>query len=203
MNISKIRKVTTPKRGTSRSAGLDFYVPALDVDFVQDLYSKNINKIVPLFKDGVNQEYFIQYFMSALLIDNLDISHIKYLVGFSILPHQNIQIPSGIKINIQSVKGFDFSSHNGLMLEAANKSSISKYKHLDVGATIVDEDYQGELHLSLTNTSSSNQQILFDEKIAQFILIPIVIDDVEIVELENLFVNKTERGEGCFGSTKN
>lgn len=161
MKILKVRDVKTPTRGTSLSAGIDFYVP-------------NDFKAVRLF------------------------------------PNSDILIPSGIKAK------FD----DNLMLMAAEKSGItsSSYAKRDcgmkvkkdafdsvtvLGAKIVDADYQGEIHIHIINVGGSNIIIKPGMKIAQFILVPVVYDDVEEVSSEiELYGNvKTERGEGGFGST--
>ena len=112
--------------------------------------------------------------------------------GITLNPHQRVNIPSGIKANVPK----------GYALIAFNKSGVSLKYGLDVGATVVDEDYQGVIHLSLTNTSMNSVHIDFGQKIVQFILIPMFYDKVELIENEDdLFDTESERGEGGFGST--
>ena len=41
MELLKIRNVKSPSRGTAKSAGVDFYVPALCDEFLLDLFKKN------------------------------------------------------------------------------------------------------------------------------------------------------------------
>lgn len=144
MKFLKVRDVKTPTRGTSSSAGIDFYIP---------------------------NEYE---------------SHL-------IIPGGSVLIPSGIKVNIP----------NNHALIAFNKSGVATKKGLTVGACVVDEDYQGEIHIHLTNIS--NQVVAVDpgEKIVQFLLMPIIYDSIEIVENEELLWEGkiSERGEGGFGHT--
>lgn len=161
MKIYKVRDVKTPTRGTSKSAGIDFYVPN---SFKQTLLS----------------------------------------------PHCDILIPSGIKANIGE----------GLMLMGAEKSGVTTSNQAVVaagrmpkedgylsatilGAKIVDEDYQGEIHIHIINTGDHDIVITPGKKIAQFILVPVRYDDIEEVATEEeLFSGiETERGEGGFGST--
>lgn len=112
--------------------------------------------------------------------------------GITLNPHQRVNIPSGIKANVPK----------GYALIAFNKSGVSLKYGLDVGATVIDEDYQGVIHLSLTNTSMNSVHIDFGQKIVQFILIPMFYDNVELIENEDdLFDTESERGEGGFGST--
>ena len=121
--------------------------------------------------------------------------------------HSDILIPSGIV-----VKGLDHC-----MLMAADKSGVvsssyakskvglpsknSFHGSLIIGAKIIDEDYQGEIHIHLINTS--NSEIILDpgRKIAQFIVVPVFYPQLEEMPLNELFDNNSERGNGGFGHT--
>lgn len=159
MKITKVRDVKTPTRGTSKSAGLDFYIP-------NDYYEARLN------------------------------------------PGMDILIPSGIKANIPE----------GYMLIAENKSGVvtssiamlaagkvakpgSFSSSLIVGAKVCDEDYQGEIHIHVINVGSEHVILKPGMKIAQFILVPVKYEDVEVVSENELFEDTTERGDGGFGST--
>jgi dUTP pyrophosphatase len=104
---------------------------------------------------------------------------------------ESIVIPSGIKVKLPK--------HTALI--AFNKSGVATKKGLQVGACVVDEDYQGEIHIHLTNITNSETHIKAGEKIVQFILVPTWYDIVEVVEADELFEEVSERGEGKFGST--
>lgn len=145
MKIAKVRDVKTPTRGTSKSAGLDFYIP----------------------KDFNNGQVY------------------------ELSPHKRVLIPSGIKASIPE----------GFMLEVKNKSGICTSTGLVVGANIVDEDYQGEMHLHVINTSEETVNIIPDTKIVQMILVPVSYESVEEVPESELFTAVTDRGEGGFGHT--
>ena len=129
---------------------------------------------------------------------------------FRLFPQCDILIPSGIKANIPE----------NMMLMAAEKSGIvtsaeavtragrtpkdSAYNSVIViGAKIIDEDYQGEIHIHLVNVGREIVTINPGTKIAQFILVPVSYDELEEVSENELFTNSTERGEGGFGSTGN
>lgn len=104
---------------------------------------------------------------------------------------ESVLIPSGIRANVP--KGF--------ALIAFNKSGIAMKKSLYVGACVVDEDYQGEIHLHLTNVGTCLTNISPGEKLCQFILIPVNYVAVEVVSEKDLYNEVTERGTGGFGST--
>ena len=142
MNISKIREVKTPNRGTSKSAGIDFFVP------------NDFEKI-------------------------------------TLQPGESSCIPSGIKADVPE----------GFALIVFNKSGVALKRNLSVGACVIDEDYQGEIHLHVYNFGTKLETISPGEKLVQMILIPVFYDSVNEVELDSLFVKETARGTGGFGST--
>jgi len=160
MKYTKIKDVKSPSRGTSQSAGIDFFIP-------------------DTWNDGE---------------------------PYSIPPGGRVLIPSGIKVNVPS----------GYALIAFNKSGIASKTGLMVGACVVDEDYQGEVHINMINTNHPSEVWDMDghyatnsghvtinpgDKLVQFILLPINYSNPEETTLEELYTNTTERGEGGFGST--
>lgn len=162
MKILKTLEVKTPTRGTKESAGLDFYVPESTPAFCEAFKEKN-PKI-----------------------------HFDEVSGILLYPHERVNIPSGIKLEVPY----------GYALIAYNKSGVSLKYGLDIGASVVDSDYTGMVHLSLVNTSDDIVKIEFGQKIIQFLLLPVLFEDVEEVTSEQeLFTRESERGEGGFGST--
>jgi dUTP pyrophosphatase len=142
MKIVKCRDVKTPSRGTSVSAGIDFYIP---------------------------NDYILEPKVIA--------------------PGESLLIPSGIRAYIPE----------GYALIAFNKSGVATKQGLQVGAAVCDEDYEGEIHIHVTNVTNKAQTIQPGQKIVQFILLPILYADIELVnKLED---RNTERGAGGFGST--
>lgn len=110
----------------------------------------------------------------------------------SLMPGDDVNIPSGIKVKIP----------HGYALIFKNKSGVALNRGLQVGACIVDEDYQGEVHLHVRNIGLDVQFLEPGEKLVQAILVPVLIEDVEVVDhISDLFEEETERGEGGFGST--
>jgi dUTP pyrophosphatase len=109
----------------------------------------------------------------------------------SLGPGHKAFIPSGIKANVPP----------GHALIAFNKSGVALKKHLFVGACVVDEDYQGEIHLHVVNVGTEAVTIESGEKLVQLVLIPVFYDIIEEAKQEELFSEATERGSGGFGST--
>jgi dUTP pyrophosphatase len=106
-------------------------------------------------------------------------------------PGESCLIASGIKVNVP--KGF--------ALVAFNKSGVAVKKSLHVGACVVDNGYQGEVHINLTNVGEHEQVINPGDKIVQFVLLPLGDPYIQEVPESDLYVEVSTRGEGGFGST--
>ena len=106
-------------------------------------------------------------------------------------PGDSAFIPSGIKVNWPE----------GYALIAFNKSGIAVKKSLHVGACVVDNGYQGEVHINLTNVGDETRVIRPGDKIVQFVLLPLGDPSVELVDENNLYESVSSRGEGGFGSS--
>jgi dUTP pyrophosphatase len=177
LQFSKVHNVKSPTRGTSLSAGLDFYMPEGDKKFVDALMDNN------------------SWMTSKHLFEepHAKMNYVMVNTGVLVPPHTSILIPSGIHVKFP----------NDLALIAHNKSGIATKKNLDIGACVVDADYEGQVHLHLTNTTDKNIFIAYGEKLVQFLLMPVVyLDAVEVENVKELYADSSsERGEGGFGST--
>lgn len=135
--------------------------------------------------------------------------YIPEFTEFLTIPaHRDLLIPSGIKIDMPE----------GYMMIGADKSGVvTSYRarclaHLPekkdallgsliIGAKIIDEDYQGEIHIHMINTSDETITLTPGMKIAQFIFVPVSYFELQEVPENELFTDKSERGIGGFGST--
>lgn len=114
-----------------------------------------------------------------------------FILPITLYPNERVSIPSGVKAEIPF----------GYALIAFNKTGISSKYGLDKIAEVVDYGYQGEIHISIVNTSNEPVNIYSGQKIIQFILVQIGMHTpIEVLE-EDIFKTKSARGEGCFGST--
>ena len=90
----------------------------------------------------------------------------------------------------------------GCALIMFNKSGIATKHQLQVGACVVDEDYQGEIHLHVMNVGKDAVILKPGMKLVQGLVMPVFYTGVEVLESEaELFPQSTERGVGGFGST--
>jgi deoxyuridine 5'-triphosphate nucleotidohydrolase len=140
---------------------------------------------------------FTEDFIIAMEQKNPDVFYMPTDEGdyFLLQPQQRILIPSGIHCQMSS-------PHRALI--AANKSGIATKTGLIFGAQVVDYEYQGEIHISLINTSAEDVFIRPGMKAIQFLEMPIYNSEIEITEnisTEDFYKGETTRGAGGFGST--
>lgn len=98
------------------------------------------------------------------------------------------QIPLGVAVEIPQ-------NHMGLLTPRSSMSKTPLRCANSVG--IIDEDYRGELSIVYENISCKDYEIARGDRIAQLIIVPIAIVDVE----EAQTLSETERGDGGYGST--
>lgn len=98
------------------------------------------------------------------------------------------KIPLGVAVEIP--KGY-----MGLLVPRSSMSKTPLRCANSVG--VIDADYRGELSIAYENISCSDYMIFRGDRIAQLIIIPIAIVDVE----EAQTLSETERGDGGYGST--
>ncbi len=214
IKFTRVRNVKLPHRGHATDAGIDFFVPEFDKKFVEDLKTKNPNIYtatvtndanVKFDKDNINMNTSalniksdtVNY-SSKIDVSDFNDSIIKFdevegKAYFPLLPHERLNIPSGIHCKMESP---------GVALIANNKSGIASKLGLVFGASVVDYEYQGEIHINIINTSNKTVRVYEGMKIIQFIETPILTSSIEEVEsLKNLYPEESARGAGGFGST--
>lgn len=114
-----------------------------------------------------------------------------YNESIALKPNESVTIASGLKFNIPENRA----------LLVKNKSGVAMKKSLIKGAELIDEDYQGEVHINLHNVGTDTEVINPGDKITQLICIYIDYVTLEDTPEDELYSEVTERGEGGFGST--
>lgn len=147
---------------------------------------------------------FTPEFIDVMKAKNPEVPYSPLEDGFILNPQQRILIPSGIHCQMAS-------PHRALI--AANKSGVATKTGLVFGAQVVDYEYQGEIHISLINTSDKKVRIYAGMKAIQFLEMPIFNSELEIVKNSSVEDSKavedfyksivTTRAAGGFGSTDN
>lgn len=166
MRYSLTRKVQEPHRGTTRSAGMDLFIPEFTDEYVSYLFREN-----PGFQ------------RNPLASSNLR--------QIGVPPHGRIKIPMGLRVEVPQ----------NFILWVANKGSGSWDVSLTKLAEIIDEDYQGEVFITLYNYSDFPVFLSAGQKLIQVVTVPVLIEDWEKTPDDQLHVQTTQRGAGAMGST--
>jgi dUTP pyrophosphatase len=93
--------------------------------------------------------------------------------------------------------GFAMEFENGYAAIVKDKSSLPKNAGIHTMGGVFDAGYRGEYNVQLINLGSEIYKITKGDKIAQLIIYPVVIADLE--EADELA--ESSRGTGNFGST--
>ena len=101
-------------------------------------------------------------------------------------PNNSALFSTGIKMAIPS----------GYYGQVSSRSSLA-IKNIEVGAGIIDSSYRGEIKVLLRNFNVTSFPIEKGQKIAQLIIQPCWIGDLNPVT----YLEDTNRGDGGFGST--
>ena len=105
-------------------------------------------------------------------------------------PGETQLIPTGLSLYIEDP---------GLAAMILPRSGLGHKHGIVLGNLVglIDSDYQGELMVSCWNRGQDSFTIDIGERLAQLVVVPVVQVDFDIVDS----FEKSERGEGGFGST--
>ena len=106
--------------------------------------------------------------------------------SITIAPHMRTLVSTGLKMTVPQ----------GTYGRVAPRSSMA-CKGVDVGAGVIDADYQGIVKVLLINNSNEPFSVNIGDRIAQLLLEQIVTPEVTLVSK----LADTKRGAGGFGST--
>lgn len=191
LKFAKIREVKTPEQAyPGVDACIDFFIPKFNRSFILE-YTK-INKFYT--ELNINEQLYTQLkqdFDLGSKINNTTMLIDPTCNNIKIYGKSRVLIPSGIKINIPKHTAFI----------GYNRSSVAYNKGLIVGACVVDHGYQGQIYISLINTSDKEVYINQNQKIIQFAHIPVINETIKQVDIEQLYDNISSRSDGGFGST--
>ena len=214
----KTREVKSPSRAYDYDAGIDLYVPKFDKEFIEDFKKKNpdmfkgvssacFGNISVLTLSGGTNSYNTGSPKVEFDLEDKNDTIIKFddetgLNYFLLVPGGRANIPSGIKVRM---------AEPGRAFIAFNKSGVATKLGLVAGACVVDYLYQGEVHLSVINTSTKIVRIYEDMKLLQFIEMPVFNSDIDVtssidgvypINPDDFYYGMSkERGEGGFGSS--
>lgn len=145
-------------------------------------------------------------FTKLLLVERMDSSArlptkgSKYSAGYDLYAATAETVPARGKALIGTKLRIAIPAGNYARI--ASRSGLACKNDIEVGAGVIDEDYQGEIIVLLRNHSDQPYQINTEKAIAQLIITPYV--SVPVKETTRGIVDilgATDRGIGGFGST--
>lgn len=105
-------------------------------------------------------------------------------------PGERVLVSTGIAIALESS---DYVAYIYARSGLAVKNGIT----LSNCVGVIDSDYRGEIKVGLVNLSDKPYTIADGERIAQMVISPVVLPQIEVVDE----LDETERAAGGFGST--
>jgi len=153
-------------------------------------YDAGIDFFVPVF----TEEFIHDLKSKNTRMTELPLNELLSAKHFLLPAHEKILIPSGIKCRM---------TDNQRALIAFNKSGVASKLGLVTGACVVDFEYQGEIHINVINTTANAVLIEENQKLMQFVELPIITSEIIIVEDEDTLFNGeiTTRGASGFGDS--
>lgn len=182
LKFALIRDVHEPTRGTPKSAGIDLYIPVLDEAYEKDFV-------------GYNPDHQQAYIDRGIVYEGIP----TYVTSIVIWPHCAAFIPTGLKSSITRLELDDPAKGSALIVR--DKGGVSLKNKVTKTAGLIDEDFQGEIFITMLNYSNKPIKLEEGKKFIQVIRVPVYYDKFKIVPEAELYSETTERGEGMMGST--
>lgn len=216
---------------THTAAGYDFYIPNIktsveDSDFILEAFSKSYKKSVDELKTLIDELYLqvsavhgeekitgqeMNVLMLYLALDSYDVRYaedpVEAFVDCKLIFDAN-GIP-GIRPIVFDHMFINSGIHTLLNPNTAgiffNKSGKG-VKGWDVRACVVDEDYAGFVHLSLSYTKLNDEDgiIYCGDKLIQMVVLN-VADKIDVEEIDKdmyeFLMSNSQRGSDGFGSS--
>ena len=172
-----------------------FIEPGYDVKApVRDNGNAGIDFFIPNYSEAFVEAFNAKNAEKNAVLVSLDGHGGEHAIRIE--PHGRVNIPSGIRSYISP----------NVALEAQNKSGIATKQGLVYGASVVDANYQGIIHISLINATDELVFLPLGMKAVQFLPRFIDVSPIEVyhdISFDDFYKDFefTNRGEGAFGST--
>jgi len=115
-------------------------------------------------------------------------------IGYDLYSIEDVEL---LKHDVKKVRtGIAIEIPEGYVGIIKERSSVGS-KGVAIRAGVIDPDYRGEVIVVLHNIDNVYHKIKKGDKVAQLLIVPVLIDDV--IEVEEL--TPTERGANGFGSS--
>lgn len=215
---------------THKSAGIDYYIPNVNIENIE-VYNRAVNAILKSYK--ITQETYNRIFNEfSFKLSNtnhifniihlfLSLDSSKYIKDLTSEDEIKKSINSFISYHLtfdkNKIPGIKLYCHDSLLINSGikvvlpentagvflNKSGMGN-RGFDVRSQVIDEDYTGYVHLSVSyNKESHNEVVYVGDKLIQMLIIPILhLEPNEINECQfNDIMSFSNRGNDSFGSS--
>ena len=123
----------------------------------------------------------------------------KGAAGYDLYPAESGSVPARGQLLVHTKLKISFPP--GVYGRIASRSGLSLIHNIEVGAGVIDSDYQGEIMVILRNHSDIPYSFGTKKAIAQLILERNLIVPVKEIQDQVQTFGSTNRGNGGFGST--
>lgn len=118
-------------------------------------------------------------------------------VGYDLYASEQMSIPVGNRVLVNTALKWKGIKGHALIIK--DRSSWAWKCGVETAAGVIDWDYRGEIKVLVRNSGEFHVFIKKGERIAQFLLVPVLTPTPKQISAEEL--NESTRGEGGFGST--
>jgi len=115
--------------------------------------------------------------------------------GYDLYAVNEVTIPACDSVVVNT--GVYLEIPEGYFGKIFSRSGLSVKHDIEVGAGVIDSGYRGEILVHVYNHSFRKVTIPFGKAIAQIVIMPCVVPELNFVE----FVGNSDRGTQGFGST--
>lgn len=114
---------------------------------------------------------------------------------YALLPDGPVTIPPGERLLLRT--GIAIELPEGFEGQVRPRSGLTARNGVQAALGTIDVGYRGEVQVALFNLSYRQHRVLDGDRIAQLVVCPVALPEVEEVDT----LTETERGLGGFGST--